>query len=65
MGTTSGGPVEVASAAYTEARGEAMGASTRRLQWRARRMPKHSNDPATLGRAKAIRDELSFRGEAS
>ena len=57
-----GGPVEAAGAAYTEARAEAMGASTRRLRWKVRRMPKHSNDPETLARAKAIREELDVRG---
>lgn len=65
MGNRPGGPVEAASAAYTEARAEAMGASTRRLRWKVRRMPKHSNDPEVMAKAKAVREELHLRGVAS
>jgi len=53
-----------AEAAYTEARGWAMGTSTRRLRWRYRRLRQHISDQVELAQAKAVRDELRARGEA-
>ena len=49
-------------ASYTDARGWAMGASTLRLRWRLRRLPRHSTDQQQAAEIKALRDELRNRG---
>jgi hypothetical protein len=42
-----------------------MGASTRRLRWRLRRLPQHATDQHQAAQVKAFRDELRDRGEVS
>lgn len=49
--------------AYASTRGWAMGVSTRRLRWRLRRLPQHSDDQQQAAQIKALRDELRDRGE--
>jgi hypothetical protein len=54
--------IENVAAAYRAARARAGTRSTLRLRWTARRPAGRSQDPLTLARRKAIRDELACRG---
>jgi len=51
-----------AHSTYTDARGWAMGASTLRVRWRLRRLPRRSTDQQQAAAIKALRDELRERG---
>jgi hypothetical protein len=53
-------PLRIAQNAYIDTRGWAMSASTVRVRWRLRRLPRHS--VGQQAQAKALRDELRDRG---